>query len=128
MLTTGDVSPTSLVALDFNHDSRVDLAYSAAIGNRLFVLAGTGGGGFAAPFTVDLGLKPAMLVGVAADGGQTVPMDLAAVDQSGNVVIVVGQSRGTLTCCRRSPWESGRDGLASATSRAWAAGYDRDQR
>jgi len=95
-LSTGCVSPTALVAGDFFQNGRIDLAYTAAVGDELLVLSGLGGGEFSAPLGVNLGLSAAMLVGVASDSEGSMASDLAAADQSGNVVIVRGQTNGTL--------------------------------
>ena len=92
---TVNAGPISLVAADFNGDGVVDLGVDCTGSNSVYVLLGSGSGGFAvAPFSpVATGLNPHFMV--AADFNNDGRPDLAVPDfQSNSVSVLLGRATG----------------------------------
>jgi hypothetical protein len=100
---TVGTNPVSVVAGDFNNDSKVDLAVVNNIINKVSILLGDGVGGFTQPFSsFPVGNSPlgAAVGKFNADGN----LDLAVANFSDNTVtILLGNGDGTFTEAAGSP-------------------------
>jgi hypothetical protein len=92
-------APAGVVAGDFNHDGRVDIAVSNFSDNTVSVLLGTGGGSFLPKVDYATGVSPTTLITSDFRGiGRT---DLAVINQydgrgtPGSVSILLGNGNGT---------------------------------
>lgn len=100
--------PYAIIAKDFNHDGKTDLAVVNSLSNNLTILLGNGAGGFApapgSPFAV--GTNPDFAT-TADFNGDTIP-DLAVTNYLANTVtILLGNGAGGFTPGSGSPYATG---------------------
>jgi hypothetical protein len=96
-----NITPQSLVAGDFNHDGKPDLAVTGKEGS-VAILLGNGDGTFRSGQTIPVG-APATRI-VKADFNHDGNLDLAvSVGSNGQVVVLLGNADGTF----QAPIDSG---------------------
>lgn len=100
--------PYAIIAKDFNHDGKTDLAVVNSLSNNVTILLGNGAGGFASapgsPFAV--GTNPDFAT-TADFNGDTIP-DLAVTNYLANTVtVLLGNGAGGFTPAPGSPYATG---------------------
>jgi FG-GAP-like repeat len=86
----------SLVAADFNGDGKPDLAVVSNLNDTMFILTGTGGGGFRSQGTYGTGREP---VAVAAGKFTRKPLALGGAD-----LVVANVASGSISVFLNIPW------------------------
>jgi FG-GAP-like repeat len=86
----------SLVAADFNGDGKPDLAVASNLNDTMFLLSGTGGGGFRSQGTYGTGREP---VAVAAGRFTRKPLALGGAD-----LVVANVASGSISVFLNIPW------------------------
>ncbi len=81
------MSPISIIAGDFNNDTKIDLAVTNRGDNTISVLLGYGNGTFRTQISYTVGIDPVSLV--AGDFNSDAKIDLAIVDMLSNDISIL---------------------------------------
>ena len=113
---------TGIVAGDFNHDGKLDIAVSDSANNNVHVLAGNGDGTFTliGSYSTGTGSKPSGIV--AADFNHDGNLDVATSNAGTNTAtILLGSATGALTL--QAAQATGTNPIAIATADVNSDGY-----
>jgi hypothetical protein len=107
-----DSRPEALVAADFNHDGKADLAVPDSVSATVFILLGNGDGTFQAPTPVAVGDSPKSLA--LGDFNHDAETDLAVANAGSNSVsILLGDGFGGFTRGQDVPLASSPGAVAA---------------